>query len=230
MRYALDIHCYVSDRFIFLQIAGENIMSDQNPDPGSSHQQTARQEVPQPGISSEKPDSPEKETWLARWHNGWLAKQKSIGKGKTLMYWIGYLAGSFVRHLWGTRSGNAYTVPDYGNPKRGDDDPSGGGKGAASPPPKGQQVTGITADPFHAAEIISSAGASARTQAEQQEPQQRSSLEAKKGKLGAVTVEVQTACLKGVESTSLYVAAKLKALAGFVQAKLKPRTEQRSEF
>jgi len=143
------------------------------------------------------------------------------------MYWTGRLIGSSLRHLWGARSGDAYSAPDYSNPKAGADDSSGsGGKGAASPPREGQQATGITADPFHATEIISSAGASPRTQAEQQEPQ--SLPEAKKGTLGAITLKVQTACLKGVESTSLYVAAKLKALAGFVQAKLKPTTEQRS--
>src|SRR5271163_785135 len=140
----------------------------------SSQQQEAQQKASQFGISNEDPDS--SPSWLSKhlagWHATWLAKQKSMYKGRTLMYWTGYLASSFIRHLWGARSGNANTGPDYSNPKRGADDPPGGGKGAASPPTReGQQVTGITSDRVHTAEVISSAGASARTQAEQQERQ-----------------------------------------------------------
>src|ERR1700685_2043738 len=188
----------------------------------NSEPQEAEKQVPPTGITGE----PGNESWFEGWleklkakNKAWLEWQERNGKGRTLMYRVGYKIGQGLGVLIRKIHEGADSGPDYSHPKAGADESSGGGGGKK--PPQGQQVTGITADRSHAAESISP-----RTQAEQQNPQQRSSLEAKMRKPGAILLKVETACLKGAVSTSHYVASKLKAFAGSVMAKLKPRAEQ----
>jgi hypothetical protein len=194
-------------------------MADKNPNP---EPQEAR--ASPAGITVESVNESRFEKWLEklkRENEEWLRWQRTNGKRETMSYKIGYKIGQGLGILIRTIHKGTDSGPDYSNPKTGADESSGGGGGKKLP--QGQQVTGITADRSHAAESISR-----RTQAEQQNPQQRSSLEAKMGKPGAILLKVETACLKGAVSTSHYVASKLKAFAGSVMAKLKPRAEQRA--
>jgi hypothetical protein len=115
-------------------------MNDQQPNPATS-QQERQQQAPPTGISGEGPGSPSKVAdFLKNWSESWVTMQKAMGKRPPLSYWLAYGVGSFFRYLRGA-SAKAVSGPDYSKPKAGADDPLAWAA---------QQVTGVTADPFHA--------------------------------------------------------------------------------